>query len=92
MEDGTILTGLAAAPIITAVVQAISVAFPSIPRRLFPLVSMLAGVLWNVAVAFDAGELGVTTVLFGIVVGLSASGLYSVARPVVEAAAAANRN
>ena len=82
-----LLTGLAAAPIITALVAAIGSAMPTLPRRAYPLLAVALGVAWQCAVASANGELTAATALAGVVVGLAASGLYSGAvKPVLEAA------
>jgi hypothetical protein len=82
-----LLTGLAAAPIITALVAAIGQASPVVPRRAYPLLAVALGIAWQCAVASAMGELSVAAALSGIVVGLAASGLYSGAvKPVFAAA------
>lgn len=84
MEDSTILWGMAAAPIIVGLVAAIGGALKFIPRDAYPLLAIVLGVGWNAALAIENDNLGVTPVLYGVVVGLSASGLWSSAvKPVV---------
>lgn len=75
--DDLLLTGLAAAPIITALVAAIGTAVPAAPRRCYPLLAIALGVGWQCAVAAAADGLTPAAALTGIVVGLAASGLYS---------------
>jgi hypothetical protein len=84
-EIGT-LTGLAAAPVITAIVAAIGAAVPALPRRAYPLLAVALGVTWNVAVRAALRELDWAAPIVGVVAGLAASGLYSGAvKPVVAA-------
>jgi hypothetical protein len=87
MDNETIaLTGLAAAPIVTALVAAIGAAVPALPRRAYPLVAVAIGVAWNIAASAAAAQLGWFAPIYGIVAGLAASGLYSGAvKPAVEA-------
>jgi hypothetical protein len=79
MEDLHAWTGLAAAPVITALVAAIGGVSPALPRRTYPLLAICIGVAWNASVAAASGELSWATPLYGIVAGLAASGLYSAA-------------
>jgi hypothetical protein len=74
----TTLAGLAAAPVITALVAVIGQAAPSLPRRLYPLLAVALGVAWTVGAAAAAGN-GPSwrDAIDGVVVGLAASGLYS---------------
>lgn len=74
--DDLLLTGMAAAPAVTALVAAIGAAFPQIPRRAYPLLAIAVGVGWQCAVASDAEPIW-RAALSGVVVGLAASGLYS---------------
>jgi hypothetical protein len=70
---------LAPAPLITALVSAIGLAVPALPRRCYPLVAIAAGIAWCIIVAAVAGASEVEAVLHGVVVGLAASGIYSAA-------------
>lgn len=80
------LTGLAAAPIITALVAAISAAIPALPRRAYPIVAVAIGVAWNMAASAASGGIGWSAPVYGVVAGLAASGLYSGAvKPALEA-------
>jgi hypothetical protein len=81
MEDLHAWTGLAAAPVITALVAAIGGVAPGLPRRAYPLLAIALGIAWNAAVAAALGDLSPATPLYGIVAGLAASGLYSAAKP-----------
>ena len=85
MDDPAILTGLAAAPIIAALVEVVRRAF-SFADRLIPLVTVLTGIVWVAGSAYAAGEFAVSTIFLGAVVGLAASGLYNVAKPPAPAA------
>lgn len=78
------LTGIAAAPIITALVAAIGAGAPVLPRRLYPLLAIGIGVAWNVMVSAALGQLTWVAPIAGVVAGLAASGLYSgVVKPVL---------
>jgi len=83
MDDTIVLGGLAATPIITALLQ---VAKPLLPARFLPFVAIVLGVGWQVALTLGTDEWSRSTVLLGVIVGLAASGLYSAGRVVVEAA------
>lgn len=87
MDNETIaLTGLAATPIITALVGALGAAVPALPRRAYPLVAVVIGVAWNVTACAASGDIGWPAPLFGVVAGLAASGLYSAAvKPALRA-------
>lgn len=87
MDNETVaLTGLAAAPIIIALVAAIGAAIPALPRRLYPIVAVAIGVAWNLAASAAAGQPGWDAPIYGAVAGLAASGLYSGAvKPALEA-------
>lgn len=79
MNDGTVLIGIGAAPIITALIQA---AKAWLPDRAEPIVAVVLGVLWNVGFTAGTDEFGRATVFLGIVTGLAASGLYSAGQSV----------
>jgi len=86
MEDTTVLGGLAAVPIITALLQVLKPLMPAAwVARVTPAAAVAIGVGWNVGLAASTGELTGTTPFLGAVVGLAAAGLYSAARPVREA-------
>lgn len=81
-----LLTGLAAAPIITALVAAVGAAIPQIPRRCYPLLAIALGIGWQCALV-TAEDVVWRAALSGVVVGLAASGLYSAAvKPALESA------
>jgi hypothetical protein len=85
MDDSAIVTGIAAAPIITALVAAIGAATPALPRRVYPLLAVGIGVAWNVASTAALGQLTWLAPIIGVVAGLAASGLYSgVVKPVLR--------
>ncbi len=76
--DGPLpVSGLAAAPVITALVAMIGAAVPALPRRYYPLLAVGIGVAWQCAVASAAGALDATALLAGVLAGLAACGLYS---------------
>lgn len=77
MDEPLVLSGLAAAPVITALVAVIGSAAPAFPRRWYPLLAVALGVAWQCAAASAAGTFAATTPLAGLLVGLAACGLYS---------------
>ncbi len=77
MDDAVVVSGVAAAPVVTALVEAIGRAVPALSRRWYPLIAIALGVAWSSAVAFAQGEFAWSAPLVGVVVGLAASGLYS---------------
>jgi len=86
MDNTIVLGGLAAVPIITALLQVLKPLIPATwVARLTPAAAVAIGVGWNVGLAASTGELNGTTPFLGVVVGLAAAGLYSAARPVGEA-------
>lgn len=77
--DTELLVGLAAAPIIAALLQIVKPFLRD--QRWWPVVALALGISWNVLANVDSKEFGWSTaVLLGIVVGLAASGLYSTAK------------
>lgn len=62
-------------PIITALVQSLKVSF--MPDKFAPLASVLLGVAYS---AFSNTTFNFDVVLFGIVMGLAASGTYDVSK------------
>lgn len=81
MENTSLLFGLAAVPVIVALVQVFK-AFVS-DQRFWPLIAIVIGIAWNVAVAAITQQHVAVAGMTGIVVGLAASGLYSVGKHVV---------
>ena len=78
------LIGLAGVPVLAALIQAIKIALP-LPDRFWPLLSIVLGIAYNLALAaLLAQPLGVAAVI-GLVAGLAASGLYSTAKTYREA-------
>lgn len=83
--ESHVLAAAAAAPIITALVAAVGMAVPRIPRRAYPVVAVVLGVGWCVLLAAGRSDVGWATLVEGIVAGLTASGLYSAAiKPIAE--------
>ncbi len=82
MDNTTLLFGLAAVPVIVALVQVFK-AFVA-DARFWPLIAILVGVAWNVAVGYITQQDLAVAGLTGIVVGLAASGLYSVGKTVSD--------
>ena len=77
MDGGTVVIGVGAAPIITALVAVIGQALPAMPRRWYPALAVALGIAWNAGVSASLGQLSWGSLLTGIVAGLAASGLYS---------------
>ena len=86
MGEPNVLSGVAAAPVIVALVAVAGMASPRLPRRVYPALALLFGVAWQCAVDAVAGEASLASVLVGVVLGLAASGLYSGAVKPVTAA------
>lgn len=76
MEDGIILGGIGAVPIITALVQVVRTAVPALPSRFIPLSTLAAGMGWQNAYALASGEWEAMTLLLSVTIGLAATGLY----------------
>lgn len=75
MDNTSLLFGLAAVPVIVALVQLFK---PFVADgRYWPLIAVVCGVAWNVAVGYITAENLAVSGLTGVVVGLAASGLYS---------------
>ena len=84
VDTSTVVLGLAAAPFITALLQMLK---PFVKdARLYPLMAIAVGVLWNVGFTVGTDEFSRATVFLGLAAGLSASGLYSAVAPGVELA------
>lgn len=64
-----------AVPIITALVQALKMAF--LPSRFAILVAIVLGILYS---GFSNNIFNFQTVIFGVTVGLASSGIYDVAK------------
>lgn len=80
-----VLTGMAAAPLIMALVAATGALAPRLPRRAYPAVAVAYGVAWQSAAAAVLGSWSPAAPLAGVVIGLAASGLYSGAvRPAAD--------
>lgn len=77
--ESHILTAAPAAPIITALVAAIGMAVPQLPRRAYPLVAIALGIAWCTIIAAANNDLGWPALIAGTIAGLTASGLYSAA-------------
>ncbi|KKN03983.1 hypothetical protein LCGC14_1102170 [marine sediment metagenome] len=75
VEEEVIFIGMAAAPIITAMVQVIK-PFVKDPR-LYPIIAAVLGVGWNVGFTIGTDDFSRATIFLGLMVGLSAAGIYS---------------
>lgn len=83
MEEDVVLVGMAAVPIITAIMQAVKI---FLPDKAIPFAAMATGVAWNVGLTVGTDEWDRTVIFLGLVIGLAASGLYSAGRVVVSEA------
>lgn len=72
-----LLSEIAAAPVIVALVAVVGGVVPSLPRRAYPAVAVTLGVGWQCAVAALAGGSMLEAALTGVVTGLAACGLYA---------------
>lgn len=82
MDNASLLFGLAAVPVIVALVQLFK---PFVADdRFWPLIAVVCGVAWNVVVGYITGENLAVSGLTGVVVGLAASGLYSTGRTIAS--------
>lgn len=72
--------GLGGVPLVVALIQLAKVTDPTLPDHYWPAVALLIGVVFNVVFALAMGTPIASSVLIGIVTGLSASGLYSYAQ------------
>jgi hypothetical protein len=88
--DDVLVTGLAAAPIIAALLQVIK---PFVPdSRWWPLIAIAMGVAWSLAVNAALPDAAVSDVgwiaagLRGVVTGMAASGIYSATKNLRERA------
>lgn len=84
MDNNIILGGMAAVPIITALLQAVK---GWVPSKSLPFCAILIGTVWNVGLTVGTDEFTRSTIFLGIVIGLAASGLYSASRTTAEGVA-----
>lgn len=79
METEVILTGIAAAPIIAALVSTFKPLLDKIGGApIYPIAALALGIAWNVCAALaiaDDPNIGVAA-LIGVTVGLAAGGVY----------------
>ena len=69
--------GLGGVPVVIALVEAVKQAVPALDKRWLPLVALALGEAWTVGTALVFGEPVREAVLLGVIVGLSAVGLFS---------------
>ncbi len=81
VEDEVILIGMAAAPVITALLQVVKPYVKDV--RLYPVIAVALGVGWNVGFTVGTDDFSRVTVFLGILVGLSAAGIYSAGHAVM---------
>jgi len=77
MIDLAQLAGFTGVPLVIALIQIAKATFPSAPSQAWPVASLAIAVAWNEAVAAVLHQDLAAAALVGIVVGLTASGLYS---------------
>ena len=73
----TSLYGFAGIPVITGMIQMFKKVVPELPERFWPLVAWILGIIWNISLGLGVGEQLWISTVFGVVVGLAASGFYS---------------
>jgi len=78
--DLSTLVGFAGVPIVTALVQLIKMTWPEIESRWWPALSFLVAIGLNVGAAAALHSSLEVGFVWGILAGLSASGLYTWAR------------
>lgn len=76
--------GLAGAPLVVALTALIKTAWPELPDRWWPILSVVWGIALNEALAYLLGTRYDVAALVGVVTGLAASGLYSGGRTMVK--------
>ncbi len=69
--------GLAGVPLIVALVEALKAAFPALPARFYPFVSMAVGIVLNLVLTWILGGDYRTAAIVGMAAGLGAAGLFS---------------
>ena len=77
MDNDIILGGIGAVPIIAALVQIVKTALPAMPTRFIPLATLVLGMAWQNGYMLAIDQWEPVGLLFSVVVGLSASGLYA---------------
>lgn len=80
-------SGFSGIPVVVALVEVFKTIVPD--RRLWPVLALILGVLWQTSVSFALGGgndslFVIREVLNGIVIGLAASGLYSGVRALTK--------
>lgn len=83
MDDNVILGGMAAVPVITAMLEATK-RWSFVTAAMTPFLAMVLGVAWNVSLTVGTEEFSRTDILLGLIIGLAASGLYSAGSVVVD--------
>lgn len=74
-DSSTLLIGIAAAPVIAALVQVLKGAFP-FDNRFLPLATLAVGIAWVNGSAIAAGDWTGALIVVGVLTGLGATGLY----------------
>jgi hypothetical protein len=75
--DLSVVVGISGIPIVTALVQLLKLTFPQLDSRWWPALSFGVAVLLNVGAAAVLRSSIETGVIWGVLAGLSASGLYT---------------
>lgn len=78
------LVGMAGVPVVVALVEVVKGVVPGLGERWYPVVSLVVGVGFNVAVSWYLGGDLFLAGVTGLVAGLAASGLYSGGRAVAH--------
>jgi hypothetical protein len=75
--DISTVIGLTGVPIVTALVQVVKIAWPELDSRYWPVLCLAIAIGLNVGIAAAMGNPWRTGVIWGLLAGLSASGLYT---------------
>lgn len=83
MTDLQGVVGLAGAPVVAALVEAVVKPFVS-DKRVYPVSALILGIVWNVGLALIMDTAVAPAAVLGVLSGLSASGLYSASKALRE--------
>lgn len=69
--------GIAGAPFVVALTEAVKVTFPDIPSRWYPSIAVLWGLILNIGIALVIQSNMPVAIVIGVATGLLASGLFA---------------
>ncbi len=82
--DSDLLSGAYGVPVVIALVEAVKMMFPDLPSRWYPAVALATALLWAlIAWYWGLGAALKDALIYGILAGLSAMGLYSGTKAVI---------